>query len=110
MQETEIQTICRTISKEGWYKGYDGGPFDPPVAVKGVRRRKGATPIEVQYNAFMEGYKRGEADKLAGLPAARIRSRWISFPGSSPGRPRTDSPSAQSTAALRPSASAALNS
>ena len=81
MQETEIQTICRTIAKEGWYKGFDGGPFDPPVAVKGARRRKGATPIEVQYAAFMDGYKRGEADKLAGLPRSKNPFALDQLPG-----------------------------
>ena len=72
MQETELQTICRAISKDAWYKGYDGGPYDPPVvAAKGQRRIKGATPLKVQYAAFIAGYTRGEADKLAGLSRSK---------------------------------------
>jgi hypothetical protein len=51
------------------------------VAVKGVRRHKEATPIEVQNKAFMEGYKRGEADKLAGLPRSKNPFALDQLPG-----------------------------
>ena len=90
MQETEIQTICRTIAKEGWYKGFDGGPFDPPVAVKGARRRKGQPPSKSSTTRSWKATSVAKPTSWRGYPAARIRSRWISFRESSPGRPRTD--------------------